>query len=241
MSTVTKEEMVEMIVGLEEKVSVLKHQMEEGSKALVKEPVKYESAETNKLAEALAKAQLEMEEASQKLGNSYFKSQYADLDEIIRASRPALGKHGLYIMQRIIPKDDEISYLYTRVMHLSGQWMESKVRLKADKDKQNIQGFGSAITYMRRYSYNCMIGVVGIDQDDDGNAAVKAEKDEPALISQTQLSILAEELEGETEMLAHILKSLRIKKLSQMKLERYKPVLNNIRDRKMRETQKQGA
>lgn len=201
------------------------------------EPVKkvqkpMESADLNKLFEALAKAQLEMEVAKTDSTNPYFKSKYADLRSIVDASRPFLAKQGLCVLQRTITGDDDTSYLYTRLGHLSGQWMESLMPIRPPK--QDIQTLGSYMTYLRRYSYASMVGVVSGDEDDDGETAMHPSR-EPGkaaseTISKAQLHILAEELKGEGETLEKLMKNFSISKLADLPASRYTKCIERIRE-----------
>jgi hypothetical protein len=68
--------------------------------------------------------------------------------------------------------------LITTLVHASGQWMNSELPLLLSK--QDSQGIGAAMTYLRRYSISALVGVV-CDHDDDGEAAVgrgKPQKEE---------------------------------------------------------------
>ena len=58
----------------------------------------------------------------------------------------------------------------TRIMHSSGEWIEGDCILPPTK--ADAQGYGSAITYAKRYGLQAMAGVPSVD--DDGNDAVKA-------------------------------------------------------------------
>ena len=65
-------------------------------------------------------------------------------------------------------------------MHTSGQWMSATVSvipMAGNKGTNEVQVFGSALTYMKRYALAAMLGVAG-DEDDDGNSATvkKAER-----------------------------------------------------------------
>ena len=133
----------------------------------------YETPELGKLYEALAKAQGEMELAIESATNPFFKSNYADLAAIIKCSRPYLVKHGLSVIQRPMANGDGKSYLFSRLCHASGQWIESRMHLTPTK--ADMQGMGSAITYAKRYAYASIIGV-STGEDDDGNAACSLEK-----------------------------------------------------------------
>lgn len=133
-----------------------------------------ESKELNELYAALAKAQLEMEVAKQASANPYFKSRYADLSAIVKASRPFLAKNGLSVVQRVMNPTDGVLKLYTRLCHASGQWMESSMPITPPKS--DIQSLGSYITYLRRYNYASMACVVASDEDDDGEVAMERSK-----------------------------------------------------------------
>lgn len=195
-------------------------------------PRPMESAELNKLFEALAKAQLEMEVAKTDSTNPYFKSKYADLKSVIEASRPFLSKNGLCVIQRPIPGDEGRSFLHTRLGHLSGQWMESL--MPVNPPKQDIQTLGSYLTYLRRYSYSSMVGVVAGDEDDDGETAMTSSRQptqaQSTAISKAQLHILAEELKGEEGILENMLKAFAISKLSDLPQARYTKCIERIRE-----------
>ena len=136
------------------------------------------SAEIDQLATALAKAQAEMAVAGKNQKNPFFKSSYADFQAIIQASRPALSKYGLSVVQPPFIYEEAAdstntavgsSYLVTILMHSSGQWIKSKAR--HNPLKSDIQSLSSYNTYLKRMCYTSLVGVVTGD-DDDGEAAV---------------------------------------------------------------------
>lgn len=148
---------------------------------------KIQSDQINELAGALAKAQSEIMPALKDSKNPFFKSTYADLASIWSACKDPLSKNGLAIIQTMDVNGDQ-HFLITTLAHASGQWIRSY--LPIINEKQNAQGFGSAITYMRRYALSAIVGVTA-DEDDDGNAACKpkeAKRNDPlhesALITQ---------------------------------------------------------
>jgi hypothetical protein len=125
------------------------------------------SSETlNEFAGALAKAQGEMENAILNKVNPHFKSKYADLAAIRDAIIPSLAKHGIAMIQAI-DSDDTGPFLTTRLVHSSGQWVESVYPLPANAKPQE---FGSALTYGKRYSLASLCGI-SADEDDDANEA----------------------------------------------------------------------
>ena len=122
----------------------------------------WKSAEIDKLAEALAKAQSEMEGAKKESVNPFFKSNYADLHAVIKSSFPHLSKYGLSVSQgnEIIPGAICVT---TTLLHSSGQWMRSKIKLPLSK--VDAQGVGAAVTYGRRYGLSAMVGIAQFDDD----------------------------------------------------------------------------
>lgn len=116
---------------------------------------------------ALAKAQHDVENASKNAKNPHFKSKYADLAELLNTVRPVFSGHGLAIVQ--MPSfDNGVASVETLISHSSGEWISSICH--APVSKQDAQGVGSAITYLRRYSLAAMCGIA--QEDDDANSAV---------------------------------------------------------------------
>jgi len=128
----------------------------------------WKSPEIDKLAEALAKAQSELEGAKKESTNPFFKSSYADLHAVIKSAFPYLSKYGLSVSQgnEIIPSAICVT---TTLMHSSGQWLRSKVKLPLSK--VDAQGVGAAITYGRRYGLSAIVGIA--QYDDDANSIRK--------------------------------------------------------------------
>jgi hypothetical protein len=126
------------------------------------------SEQINDLATALAAAQGEMANATYNRVNPHFRSKYADLASVRDATIPALSKHGLALAQFTSFDGDGTFLLVTRLLHASGQWMESVFPLPMMIDKPQIMG--SAQTYARRYAWSGMCGIAS-EEDDDANAA----------------------------------------------------------------------
>jgi hypothetical protein len=107
--------------------------------------------------------------------NPHFRRTYADLASVWRACRPALARHGLSVVQVITG-----GFLLTRLMHKSGQWIESDIGITGDEStgRTRVQAFGSALTYLRRYALSALVGVAP-DDDDDGNGATAPPRGQP--------------------------------------------------------------
>lgn len=145
----------------------------------------------SKLAEALSKAQAEMSGAKKDKQNPFFKSSYADLSSVFEAIKLPFAEHGLAICQTMDVLETGRTVLITRLMHSSGEHIESKMLLPDIHDPQKI---GSAITYFRRYSLMAIAGIAAQDDDDDGcEAAVEAKAAslrKPQLITKKQVAEL---------------------------------------------------
>lgn len=119
---------------------------------------------------AFCKAQPKIAGASKDKTNPAFRSKYADLSSVVDAIKPALGDNGLSFVQ--IPHDAEsAARIETILLHDSGEWM-SLGTVTVPVTKADAQGFGSALTYARRYGLLTAFGVA--PEDDDGNAAAAA-------------------------------------------------------------------
>lgn len=123
------------------------------------------------LAAALSKAQGEIKGAVKDSANPFFKSKYADLSSVVEAIRDAFAKNGLSYTQAIEPTERDEVRVETILLHASGEWLSAGV-LALPVSKHDAQGFGSALTYARRYGLSAAVGVA--PEDDDGNAATKA-------------------------------------------------------------------
>lgn len=149
------------------------------------------SETTASLDAALAKAQAEITTAAKDKINPHFKSKYADLASVAEVCRAVLPKHGISVTQWPVHSDDGRLHMVTRLAH-AGEWLAAEFSVPVAK--QDPQGYGSAITYVRRFSLAAASGVVA-DDDDDGNAASKTAA-APKAASRSTYSELQESLRG---------------------------------------------
>lgn len=129
------------------------------------------SQSTEKIDIALAKAQSKISSAVRDSVNPHYKSKYADLASIWNACRSALTENGISVTQWPIHSEDGRLHLVTRLAH-AGEWMRGTFSIPAAK--QDAQSFGSAITYIKRFSLAAAVGIA--PDDDDGEAAMGREK-----------------------------------------------------------------
>jgi hypothetical protein len=124
--------------------------------------------------------------------NPAFRSKYADLAAVVDAVKPALAEHGLWFRQVTHPADGGVC-VETVIHHASGESLACGP-LFVPASKQDAQGFGSALTYCRRYSLMAAFGVPA--EDDDGNAAVasKPANKPPVAINDTEGTMVLDSL-----------------------------------------------
>lgn len=117
------------------------------------------SEQLNELASALVLAQAEMSDAKKDRQNPHLKTNYATLGSVWDACREPLTKHGLCVIQRVLPNEDTARIrLETVLLHKSGQYICGIEDLPLTKPN-DPQAYGAALTYARRYGLSAMVGV----------------------------------------------------------------------------------
>lgn len=127
---------------------------------------------TAKIYAAFVKAQAAFGPALKSSSNPHFKSRYADLSACVEAVIDALNANGIAMVQKSVPVDSGVC-VETLFLHESGESMSSGP-LHVPASKNDAQGYGSAMTYARRYSLMAACGIA--PEDDDGNAASKSKQ-----------------------------------------------------------------
>ena len=119
------------------------------------------------IATALVKAQKAFGPALKSSTNPHFKSRYADLSACVEAVIDSLNNNGIALIQQNQPSPDGV-IIETIFLHESGESLNCG-QLFVPANKHDAQGFGSALTYARRYSLMAACGIA--PEDDDGNTA----------------------------------------------------------------------
>jgi hypothetical protein len=147
---------------------------------------KYERNEDAVVFSAFVRAQRKFGPALKTSNNPHFRSKYASLDAVIEAVIDGLHSEGFALTQYTEPRDDGV-YVKTVLLHESGGLLVLG-ELFMPAVKHDPQGFGSALTYCRRYSIQAAMGIA--PEDDDGNAASKpaSMKSSPTMGAFEQLS-----------------------------------------------------
>ena len=131
------------------------------------------------IATALVKAQKAFGPALKSSTNPHFKSRYADLSACVEAVIDDLNNNGIALIQQNQPSPDGV-IIETIFLHESGESLNCG-QLFVPANKHDAQGFGSALTYARRYSLMAACGIA--PEDDDGNTASrKPQVNESALV-----------------------------------------------------------
>jgi hypothetical protein len=120
-----------------------------------------------KISPALVAVLAELRGAVKDSKNPHFKNDYASLESVVETVRPVLASHKLGVMQGPGELNHGALTVTTRIIHESGEWIESD--LQVPLVKADPQAAGSAITYARRYGLMAMLSLPALD--DDGEAA----------------------------------------------------------------------
>lgn len=142
-----------------------------------------------KIAPALVLAQNNIKYAIENSVNPHLKNRYADLSSVIDAVKPALNHVQIVFVQMPEESESGIVRLTTRLIHASGEWIETTS--SCPMPKNDPQGYGSALTYLRRYSLSAICGLYA--DDDDGEMASRPNQIE-ALVGAIKQSTSLEDL-----------------------------------------------
>jgi hypothetical protein len=128
------------------------------------------SDQINEIAKAMAEAQNKIRPALKDGTNPHFKSKYTSIASVWESLREPMTSNGLTVWQDVTTTERGVS-VDTRIVHSSGQWVEFGP-LTMPVGKADAQGFGSCISYAKRYALCAAIGIVSGDEDDDAQGTV---------------------------------------------------------------------
>jgi hypothetical protein len=130
----------------------------------------HSSPEIAELAKAMVKVQQALTPACKDAENPFAKNRYATLNSVIEACRDALAAQSIWVAQYPVAADPGHLGLVTKLVHAeSGQWQSSIMVMPLPKN--DPQGYGSALTYARRYGLATLVGLVS-EIDDDAEATI---------------------------------------------------------------------
>jgi len=128
------------------------------------------------IAPALIKAQGEIKGSVVDAANPFFKSSYATLEAVWEAVKGPLNANGLFLSQGSAQSTNGDWALITRILHVSGEWIETSYPMVVTKE-HDPQAMGSSCTYSRRYSLKAILSIPDID--DDAERATQRRVDPP--------------------------------------------------------------
>lgn len=196
--------------------------------------IKAKSESVKHISEAMSKFQGKVNQPKKDKTNPFFKSKYVPLENVVEVITEEAPKHGLSFFQS--PCNDEHGRIgiSTLVTHQSGEFIEFEpLFMKAEKN--NAQGSGALITYLRRYTLSSIFGITS-DEDDDGNLTNPAPKQQaPQLATETQVSALKKEIEAFTKKFEQateqsVLDTLGIQDTNRLTVEQVNKSINTLRE-----------
>lgn len=199
--------------------------------------------ETTKVSAAFVKAQKEFAPALKTSINPHFKSKYVGLDGCVEAVIDALNTNGIALMQKSHECDAGVA-IETLFIHESGEVLSGGI-MRIPANKQDAQGYGSALTYCRRYSLMAACGIA--PEDDDGNSASKGKSSPPTTIipaspktetlgmTDSELSHITDMAQSIRELISENNTSAALDMVIEAKLDEPQFIgLNNMLDSKIR-------
>jgi len=199
------------------------------------------SESIDELASALSKAQSEYTEVVSSERNTYSSIAFASLHSVVTATRAALTKNGLSVIQDIFDHDDGASVLHTILLHNSGQFIESQMRIKPNGNEPTE--ITSYINWMKRTCYSSLVGCPIPNEDDDAESYISTQRKLPArgsakrrkdlsydIISKTQLEELEYELDGFPDTAEEILELYELQNIADLPKEKYRSVIIKVRE-----------
>lgn len=210
------------------------------------------SDQLEKLFVALIKAQSEMPLAGKESKSNYGK--YADLRSVVESSRAILCKNELCVFHTFNHESDGL-YLTATLGHSSGQYITSKIKISPPR--ADIHSLGSYITYMKRYTYAAITGVIVGDVDDDGEAAMDRTNGnvnsngngngkskispEESILTPTQVSTIRNMIGDRIEIGDRITKKYGVNTLLQIKQKHFDDIIKGLETINKIETSTHGA
>lgn len=170
------ESIINKLIEENKKLNELYSETSKELEALKSKDTPYSSTEIKDLVAALAKARLDFKTpAKNKIVQfSGRKYEYSDLAAITEAVAPALAKHGIALVQQIEDQNGAC-ILHTKILHSTGQWIESRARVIPVGKTQ--QEWGSALSYQRRYNIMSLLSIAPDDEPSDDDALTADKKD----------------------------------------------------------------
>lgn len=175
----------------------------------------------------------EKNEQGQKTGGQVAMTKYAKWEDVVEGITPWLYKHGFSLSFRIAqPSADRIAV--TGVLgHREGHQQETTMALPIDSSgaKNNVQGWGSSVSYAKRYTAFALLNISARGEDDDGKSAGSSAK--PTLTEEQAKKItrLVGDTEAPTEVGKIILQQCKVETFADIPADRFEKIERWLKDK----------
>ena len=136
---------------------------------------------------------------------------FADLETVLSTVTPHLIKNGLVVSQTFEPSEGVDPILVTKLLHVSGAEIVSRLPMILGKSSNPLHSFGASCTYLKRYSLLALIGLTA-DMDMDGDFA----DDKPAAKPQPKKAPAVPEVSDEDQPLSEDERQTLIQVITEM-------------------------
>lgn len=180
---------------------------------------------------AMSLAQSDMQPIHKDAENDHTKSTYAKIETICEKITPIYTEHGfaLSFSEEDCPKENHIRVV-CEITHCDGfakvKHMDVPIDVtgtSGNRTKTDTHGFGSTISYGRRYITINIFNLTIKDEDNDGNNQVGD------CLSALQIDSIQAELEAACLTEDYICKKAGVGTLSQIRAQRFEGCVNHIR------------
>jgi len=145
------------------------------------------SESIQELSKSLVTANKEVKNPQKNAVNPHFRNKYATLDSVIEAYKESYLSNGISVLENPVTKEGMVGVEVT-LLHESGQYITHDPFM-LPPGKENAQGYGSSITYARRYALSAVMNIAADDDDDANNSSIN-QNNVPDSITQEQVGIL---------------------------------------------------
>jgi len=242
---------VEMLSDIKELNSYIEQEVDRRIKLKAK-PC-YRSEQIDTIAQSLSKAQGEFPRIPYNRTTATWNDEYSDLDITLHKIRPVLSKYELAFTQWCEITTDGGTILHTMVMHGSGQWLESRIKIAPVRN--DIKTFDSVMADHKRQQCFSLLGltVEGDPKDDHAEIAMNDTLDEIATgkdavvkrpqkayesLTDQQLNELEHELDGYPDLGEEILTKYKLRCLSDMPQTKFRFCIEQVRKFKLYRNEK---
>lgn len=217
------------------------------------------SEEVTEILPAYIEASKQFDVPVKDMENAYIGNRYSSLNACLEAVRPALQANDLVIQQgsevRDIYQTTEGAdgpptnmvrkqvVVWSRLWHVSGQWLQSEVVLEPQTDKSGRvtpQAIGSTLSYGRRYSLKALLSLGDAEMEDDATVATNGEPDTSKQpITAEQVGIIDDLMNKSGADYKAFISFLGVKQISDLHQDRFDMAANALK-RKIQANRKKG-